>query len=268
MKPKHLLQAAYACRVALDPFVEDDWGAVQAGDLTWDVRQTVTHVCDAVGWYAAHLASRSPRRLRFDFLAHQDASNAELLDVLEAAAVTLAEVARAAPADARAYHDAGMADAEGFLAMGCDEILVHGWDAVRGFGREFAVLEDLAGRVLRRLFPWAPTDLSPWPALLWANGRIGLPGQSRRTGPDWVWHCAPLDEWDGTVPRQDANPPTSYEWDRHAGRWRPHWQHRPAATAVPRALAAAVDSLTAYDFPTAQMRGGPTGTTGQYPEST
>jgi hypothetical protein len=46
-------------------------------------------VCDAVGWYAAHLALRSPRRLRFDLLAHRDASNAELLKVLEAAAATL-----------------------------------------------------------------------------------------------------------------------------------------------------------------------------------
>ena len=151
VKPKHLVQAASACRVALDPFVEDDWGAVQAGGLTWDVRQTVTHVCDAVRWYAAQLASRSPAGSASTSSRTHDASNAELLDVLKAAAVTLAQVAGAAPADARAYHDAGMADAEGFL--------VHGWDAVRGFGREFAVPEDLAGRVLRRLFPWAPTDV-------------------------------------------------------------------------------------------------------------
>ena len=34
---------------------------------------------------------------------------------------------------------------------------------------------------------------------------------------------APLDEWDGTVLRKDANPPTGYEWDHDAGRWRPHW---------------------------------------------
>jgi hypothetical protein len=70
--------------------------------LAWDVRQTITHVCDAVGWFAAHLAFRSPRRLRFDFHAHRDASNAEMLDVLEAAAGTLGQLARAAPADARA----------------------------------------------------------------------------------------------------------------------------------------------------------------------
>lgn len=72
MKPEHLGEAAYACRGALDPFVENDWSATQAGSLTWDIRQTVTHVCDAVGWYAAHLALRCPRRLRFDFLTHHD----------------------------------------------------------------------------------------------------------------------------------------------------------------------------------------------------
>jgi hypothetical protein len=72
VKPKHLLQAASACRRALAPFVKDDWGAVQAGGLTWDVRQTVTHVCDAVGWYAAHLALRSPPRLRFELVDAYD----------------------------------------------------------------------------------------------------------------------------------------------------------------------------------------------------
>lgn len=83
--------------------------------------------------------------------------------------------------------------------------------------------ENLAVRVLRRLFTWTPTDSSPWSTLLWANGRIDLPGQSRRPGPDWAWHCAPLDEWDGTIPRQNATPPTSFEWDDDGGRWRPHW---------------------------------------------
>lgn len=199
VEPDHLLQAAQVCRRVLKPFVEQEWD-VQAGDLTWDVRRTVSHVSDAVGWYAAQLAQQSPRRLRFDFLAHGDASNAELLDVLEAAAATLAHVARAAPPGARAFHSAGMADTCGVLAMGCDEILVHGWDAIRGLGGDFAPRADLAERTLRRLFPWVSPDPSPWLALLWANGRIDLPGQPTRPGPDWVWHCAPLDEWDGTVP--------------------------------------------------------------------
>lgn len=163
---------------------------------------------------------RVPVRLRFDFRAHPDASNADLLDVLEAAAATLAAVARDAPPGARAYHSAGMADTTGFLAMGCDEILVHGWDAVRGFGAEFTPPTELAERVLRRLFPWAPITDPPWEALLWANGRADLPSR-KRLGPDWVSHCAPLDEWDGTVPCQDASPPSHYQWDQDARWWRP-----------------------------------------------
>jgi hypothetical protein len=82
VKPKHLLQAASACRRALAPFVKDDWGAVQAGGLTWDVRQTVTHVCDAVGWCAAHLAPRSPPRLRFELV---DAYDTDATDLAETA---------------------------------------------------------------------------------------------------------------------------------------------------------------------------------------
>ena len=60
---------------------------------------------------------------------------------------------------------------------GCDEALVHGWDSVRGLGEEFAPSAELAERVLRRLFPWAPINGSPWQALLWAN--------ARRWNPSW-----------------------------------------------------------------------------------
>jgi len=218
MQPVGLRQAAAVCRAALEAFVGDDW-SVPAGELTWDVRATVIHVGDALGWYAAHLALASPRRLPVDFRAHDTASNAELLDVLEAGAAMLAQVAPATAPGVRAYHSAGMADAGGFLAMGCDEILVHCWDAVRGLGGEFAPPAELAEPVLRRLFPWAPDDTSPWQALLWANGRVDLPGRPRPAA-EWAWHCAPLDEWDGTVPHYDDNTPSGYAWDQVAGRWR------------------------------------------------
>jgi hypothetical protein len=219
--PDDLLDAASAGRGALEPFIDDDW-SVPAGDLEWDVRTTVTHASDAVGWYAAHLAAASPRRLRFDFRIHDGASNRELLDVLEAAAATLAQVAKSAPPGVRGFHTAGMADACGFLAMGSDEILVHCWDAARGFGVDFAAPADLAERVLRRLFPWAPRDASPWHALLWANGRVDLPSEPR-PGPDWTWHCAPLDEWDGTIPLGDEKRPTRFQWDEDARRWIAVW---------------------------------------------
>jgi hypothetical protein len=54
---------------------------------------------------------------------------------------------------------------------------------------------DLAARVLARLFPWHLAGDDPWRTLLWANGRIDLPGQLSQKG--WRWHCAPLVEWDG-----------------------------------------------------------------------
>ena len=53
-------------------------------------------------------------------------------------------------------------------------------------------------RAIRRLFPWAPTDVDPWSALRWATGRLDLPGHGR-LGPDWAWQAAPLSEWDGTL---------------------------------------------------------------------
>lgn len=219
--PDDLLAAASVSRRMLEPFADRDWAASAAGDLAWDVRTTVAHVCDAVGWYAAHLAVASPRRLRVDFRAHCEATNAELLEVLDAAAATLAQVARAAPAGVRAYHSAGMADTCGFLAMGCNEILIHCWDSARGLRVDFEAPAQLAARVLRRLFPWAPHAVAVWPTLLWATGRADLPGHQRRPGPDWEWHCAPLHEWDGTIPHRNNPPHSQFRWDATTHQWHP-----------------------------------------------
>jgi hypothetical protein len=54
--------------------------------------------------------------------------------------------------------------------------------------------------VLERLFPWTQADDDPFAELLWANGRVALADRPR-LGPDWSWHCAPLDEWDGEIAR-------------------------------------------------------------------
>ncbi len=81
--PDALVEAASLARSTLEPFTNEDW-TVPAGELASDIRTTVTHTTDAVGWYAAHLAAASPVRL--DFRAHGGASNSEVLDVLDAAA--------------------------------------------------------------------------------------------------------------------------------------------------------------------------------------
>jgi hypothetical protein len=86
----------------------------------------------------------------------------------------------------------------------CQALLTAGID--RDWSRQLPHLDftvaqavtHLAKATLERLFPWAPPDADPWPALLWANGRIDLPGQQRQV--DRRWHCAPLEEWDGLNP--------------------------------------------------------------------
>jgi uncharacterized protein (TIGR03083 family) len=181
-----------------------DWSA-PAGALRWSCRRTLDHIVDTLVLYAAHLASRATTRLPLvrDGAPHADLD--ELFAALAAEAAVLAEVAAAAGPDVRAFHPAGMADASGFVAMGCDEVLVHTGDIAAGLGVDFRPPEELARRVLARLFPWAPPDVHPWDALSWANGRRRLPGHER-LGPDWYWHCAPLSEWDGTRGRRLVPP--------------------------------------------------------------
>jgi len=199
-----LLAAARSCRATLAPAVEAEWSA-SAGDLDWDCRRTFDHVADALLHYAAHLATRAPARLPHLRDGDPSRTPAELLSVVETAAAVLAAVAAAAPPGARGFHGAGMADPEGFLAMGCEEILIHTDDVARGLGLPFRPPDGLSERVLRRLFPWAPVDEEPWATLRWASGRAPL-GDRPRLGPDWYWHCAPLAEWDGTV-KSRTRPP-------------------------------------------------------------
>lgn len=56
-----------------------------------------------------------------------------------------------------------------------------------------------ARQVLDRLFPWWPREADPHSALLWTNARAPL-AERPSPGQSWLWHCAPLTEWDGTVP--------------------------------------------------------------------
>ena len=110
---------------------------------------------------------------------------------------TLAAGIDTAAPDMRGFHPFGSPDPAGFAAMACDELLVHGDDAIRGLGMPNTADRRLAAAVLARLFPWhalGPDD-DPWELLLWANGRIEVPGRARQGR--WRWHCAPLSEWDG-----------------------------------------------------------------------
>lgn len=209
LHPDHLREAADLCVATLHPVAPLDWSICPEG-MEWSCHFTLFHLNRALFSYATSLAARSdgpsPFRLGslLDRHSGDEAPPPTLLSSLRALANVLADVAQSAPADARGFHLMGMADRTGFLGMGCDEILIHTDDIARAFGVQFRPPNALVRPVLLRLFPWAPSGREPWETLRWANGRAGLPDRDRLSA-DWIWHCAPLEDWDGTDPTRRAS---------------------------------------------------------------
>jgi hypothetical protein len=206
VNPGDLALAAASAEAMLRPALDHPGWDRPAGELAWSCRRTLDHVTDSLLLYSTMLATRTQGALPAAPRNGDPAATlGELLTVAGTSAAVLADVVRAAPPDARAFHPAGVADVSGFVGMGCDELLVHTGDIADGLGLEYEPPADLCDRVLRRLFPWAPEGAGPWATLRWANGRAGLPGHDRQDS-DWYWHCAPLAEWDGTVPHRHVPP--------------------------------------------------------------
>ena len=61
-----------------------------------------------------------------------DATRQERLEAIEGCTAALAGVAATAPADAFGFHVSGMRNARQFLAMACEELLVHTYDVACG----------------------------------------------------------------------------------------------------------------------------------------
>ncbi|NKZ08332.1 DinB family protein [Actinomadura latina] len=181
----------------------DTWDA-KAGSLEWTCWETVEHLSDDLFAYAAQLGpktppvddtvpfvweSRRPSGPANVIHANPEAGPDGLLQVLDACGGLLVAMVRTTSPDVRAHHVFGVADAEGFAAMGIAETLVHTHDLAEGLGLPWDPPAGLCSRVLGRLFPDAPPDTAPWPALLWVTGRTDLPGRPRPTS--WRWHASP-----------------------------------------------------------------------------
>ncbi len=203
MGPEDVRLAATICREALSDVVNLDW-SVGAGELEWSCRRTLEHISNAPIDYASELALPAKESLEriYPSVGRDHLTIPDLLLLAEVNAAILDHVIRAAPASAQAFHHAWMVDLSGFAGMACDEILIHTADIAAGFEIDFKPPEDFSSRVLARLFPWAPTDVGHWDSLLWANGRIALPELGLAQDKNWRWHCAPLSEWDGRIPRR------------------------------------------------------------------
>jgi hypothetical protein len=189
----HDLDAAVSTTVTtLRPATGRDW-SVPAGALEWDCWHTAEHIGDCLLSYAGQLVAQPTTRfVRFEVYADTDAAPAEVLEFAEAGGRILAATVRTSSPQVRGWHPTGMADPEGFAGMGCVEALVHGHDIAQGLGLALDPPRQVCTRVLARLFPQAAADLAdldPWMALLWATGRIALPGRPRVA--HWRWHGAP-----------------------------------------------------------------------------
>jgi hypothetical protein len=190
---------------ALRPAPAEAWDA-QAGPMDCSCWDAMDHLNNGVFSYALRLAPQvpylqgrptivwqRPGEQPLPLITDRESGPEAGIEVLLMAGGLVSAVVDARPPTARAWHIWGMADPEGFAAMGVVETLAHAFDLTQGLGVDFEAPADLVSPALARLFPEAPTDTDPWPTLLWATGRGELDGHAKR-GPDWTWHGAPLDE--------------------------------------------------------------------------
>ncbi len=199
LEPQHLIETARLAQEVLRSAAGRDWG-VKAARLDWDCRTTLDHMVNAPIFHATNLAMRSTERIPGVRAGNPHASVPELIAALEPSATILARIVAEAGPEVRGFHPTGRADAQGFAALSMNELLLHTYDIAEGLGLSFSPPSELPDLVARRLFPWAAGEAEPWPALLWAGGRIELPGKPDMGGR-WAGHPAPLSEWDGhTIP--------------------------------------------------------------------
>ncbi|CAN7346437.1 maleylpyruvate isomerase N-terminal domain-containing protein [Terrabacter sp. LjRoot27] len=180
-----LLPAVAAeCRRVLEAAVDRDWDE-PAGDLDWSCRGTAAHVADVLFSYAGQVVAQPDGAYLPMEVTVEDAATPDRLVASVVACAQLLHLAcAAAPDRLRAWHPAGVADAEGFAAMGVVEVLVHTHDIALGLGLGWAPPQQLSRPVLPRLFPQAP-DGDPTEVLLWCCGRAALPDRPRLDA--WRW---------------------------------------------------------------------------------
>ena len=184
-----LLTVFERCGGQLSLLAPRNWDTPIPG-MDWTVRDTVENLVDGIGFFTLHLLAESMQRLRVDIRCHGEISNEAVLDVLAAEVRALARAGALMPESTRAYHPHGSADAAGFMALACAELLGHTHDACRGMDTPFEVDTEVTRDVVARLFPGVAGDGDRLAALLWATGRLSLDGRED-VGDDWTYNPGP-----------------------------------------------------------------------------
>ena len=170
-----------------------DWEA-KAGPLEWTCWETTEHIADNFFFHGAQLGPRRPSTdtsVPFAWAQHRpggpglvifadrQAGPDGLVQVVDACGALLVAMVRTTPPEKRAYHDVTLLDAEGFAAITIAETLLHMDDVAKGLRVDWQPPAELAGKILDRFFPDAPTETDRWSTLLWASGRGELAGHER-----------------------------------------------------------------------------------------
>jgi uncharacterized protein (TIGR03083 family) len=190
MDGSSVLASADECRALLGGAVDRDWSR-QLPHLDWTVAQTVAHIAEVTLWYATDLAAGPWRLDTMELRVPPSTPPTELLATIASFATVLARVIDASPAGARGWHPFGLADASGFAAMACDELLVHTDDAARGLELPFTPPAPLARATLERLFPWPRPTSTPGPPCSGPTAAPTSPATPARspgagTAPPWM----------------------------------------------------------------------------------
>jgi hypothetical protein len=132
MKGRHVIEAAAACQALLAAAADQDW-ARPIPEMDWTAAEAVSHMAEGTLWYASDLAGA--RQLEaMELRVPPGMAHADIIRRIGAFATVLARVVDGTPPGTRGRHPMGQADASGFAAMACDELLVHTDDAGRGLG--------------------------------------------------------------------------------------------------------------------------------------
>jgi hypothetical protein len=185
-----------AVRVAVtavrDLFARVPDGAAAVPVMGASVTAVAQHLVSCLAWYAHDLVAGPDEVSPADLVARPAAELPIVSRSVGAWGEVLARTVDAAgPAD-RGWHSHGVADAAGFAAIGCAEVLVHGTDVADALGLPWSPPGDVAAVVLARLFPEVTDVPDPMAGLLWATGRRALPGRPARTG--WTYGMTPAGE--------------------------------------------------------------------------
>jgi hypothetical protein len=206
--PESVVAAAAVAVAALRPGVDADW-SVRAGDLEWSVDRTIAHMTGAPGKYAFYLSSRSTRYVAVRVWPADDATRQERLEAIEGCAAALAGVAATALPDAFGFHVTGMRNAAEFVAMACEELLVHTYDATCGLELPYEPPEELCRLVIEHCYPGQDVRHPVWPFLVWLSGR--------RHPAAMKWGEPPKPGERTEVPLEFGRDPATGQW--RATRW-------------------------------------------------